>query len=181
MPIPLVAIASALVAGGTLIPHAAGGMIVTAAAGGYIAGTYISTAGIVGLIAAATTTIGAGATILSGTFATLVGSAGIFGTTVGATGITGALMGAGILPATPVAIPLLAGGALIAFAVTAYRLFRLKWKLRKVAVESNPTEELERMSENEMHFSAFEAKLIEAIIKLLTKKMGGLGDDTLRK
>jgi len=57
MPIPLMAIISALAAGGSLVPHAAGGMIVTGA-GGYVAGTYLSTTAIASLLAAATATVG---------------------------------------------------------------------------------------------------------------------------
>lgn len=157
MPIPLIAIVSALAAGGTLVPHAAGVLIVTAATGGYVAGTYITTAGIASLVVAATATVGAGATILTGAAASIIGSAGIFGTTIGATGITGALMSAGLLSSTPIAFPLLAGGALLTFSCTAYYIFRLKWRLQtaKEGVE--------------MQFSETEARVIEAIIKLLSK------------
>jgi hypothetical protein len=52
MPLPLIPVIAALAAGGTLVPHAAGGMIVTSAAG-YVAGTYLTTAALGGLFAAA--------------------------------------------------------------------------------------------------------------------------------
>ena len=76
-------------------------MIVTSAAG-YVAGTYLSTAAISGILAAASTALGAGALYLSGAAGSIIGSAGIFGTTVGASGITGALMSAGIISSTPI-------------------------------------------------------------------------------
>jgi len=57
MPLPLISIIPALIAGGSLVPHAAGGMMVTSVAG-YVAGMYLSTAAITGLIAAATNTLG---------------------------------------------------------------------------------------------------------------------------
>ena len=74
MPLPLIPIISALAAGGTLVPHAAGGMIVTSAAG-YVAGTYLSTAAIGGVLATASTALGAGALYLSG--AAAGGAAGL--------------------------------------------------------------------------------------------------------
>ena len=109
MPLPLIPIISALAAGGSLVPHAAGGLIVTSAsasasasASGYIAGTYLSTAVISGVITTGSATLGAGALYLSGATASVVGSAGIFGTAIDASGITGALMSVGIISATPV-------------------------------------------------------------------------------
>ena len=83
MPIPLLPIAAALTAGGTLVPHAAGGMIVTATTG-YVTGTYIGTAAIASILTLATTTLGMGTALLTGAATAIVGSAGIFGTTVGA-------------------------------------------------------------------------------------------------
>jgi hypothetical protein len=161
MPIPLIPIISALAAGGTLVPHAAGGMIVTSATG-YIAGTYLSTAAIGGLLTAASTTLGAGALYLSGAAGSIIGSAGIFGTTVGASGITGALMSAGIISSTPIWVPLAAGGAAVGGAAGlgygGYRLYKLKKKI------SN-TVECE-----EAQFTETDAKIIEKIIKRLSKK-----------
>jgi len=63
MPIPLIPIISALATGGTLVPHATGGLIVTGASG-YIAGTFLSTTAISGLLATASATLGAGALFL---------------------------------------------------------------------------------------------------------------------
>ncbi len=157
MPIPLVPVVAALAAGGTLVPHAAGGMIVTAASG-YVVGTYLSTAAIAGLLSTAAATLGTGALLVSGAAASIVGSAGIFGTTIGATGITGVLMSAGILPATPVAVPVLAGTAAVGCGYAGYRLFRLK---RKLAAASDGTE---------AQFTELEAKLIERLVKRLAKK-----------
>ena len=161
MPLPLVPIIAALAAGGTLVPHAAGGMIVTSAAG-YVAGTYLSTAALGGLLAAASTALGAGALYLSGAAGSIVGSAGIFGTTVGASGITGALMSAGIISSTPVWVPLAAGGAAAGGAAGlgygAYRLYKMKQKIDKTA------------EGEEAQFTETEANIVERIIKRLSKK-----------
>lgn len=157
MPIPLIPIISALAAGGTLVPHATGGLIVTGASG-YIAGTFLSTTAISGLLVTASATLGAGALYLSGAAVSIVGSAGFLGTTIGATGITGALMSAGILSSTPIWVPLIAGGATIGCGYGSYRLLKLKRKL-------NETPQGE-----EAQFSKTEAKIIEKIIKKLAKK-----------
>jgi len=163
MPLPLIPIVSALAAGGTLVPHAAGGMIVTSAAG-YVAGTYLSTAAIGGLLAAASTALGAGALYLSGVAGSVIGSAGIFGTTVGATGITGALMSAGIISSTPIWVPLAIGGAAVGGAAGlgygGYRLFRLKQK-----IGSTP-------QGGEAQFTETEAKIVENVIRRLVRKEG---------
>jgi hypothetical protein len=157
MPIPLIPIISALAAGGTLVPHATGGLIVTGA-GGYIAGTFLSTAAISGLLATASATLGAGVLYLSGTAASVIGGAGIFGTTVGATGITGVLMSAGLISSTPVWVPIAASGAAIGCGYGGYRLYRLKRKL-------NNTPEGE-----EALFTGTEARMVEKVIKRLAKK-----------
>lgn len=161
MPLPLIPIVSALAAGGTLVPHAAGGMIVTSAAG-YVAGTYLSTAAIGGLLAAASTALGAGALYLSGVAGSAIGSAGIFGTTIGATGITGALMSAGIISSTPIWVPLAIGGAAVGGAAGlgygGYRLFKLKQKIASTA------------NGEEAQFTETEAKIVESIIERLGKK-----------
>jgi len=161
MPLPLIPIISALATGGTLVPHAAGGMIVTSAVG-YVAGTYLSTAAIGGLITAASTALGAGALYLSGVAGSIIGSAGIFGTTVGASGITGALMSVGIISSTPIWVPLAVGGAAAGGAAGlgygGYRLYKLKQKI------SNTHEG------EEAQFTETEANIVEKIIKRLGKK-----------
>jgi hypothetical protein len=95
---------------------------------GYVAGTYLSTAAITGLIAAASTTFGAGALFLSGAAGSIIGSAGVFGTTVGASGLTGSLMSAGIIASTPIWAPVVitagtvtAAGAGVILAVKNYK------------------------------------------------------------
>jgi uncharacterized membrane protein len=157
MPIPLIPIISALAAGGTLVPHAAGGLIVTGASG-YVAGTFLSTAAINGLLATASATLGAGALYFSGAAASIVGSAGIFGTTIGATGITGALMSVGIISSTPVWVPIAASGAALGCGYGSYRLYKLRKK-----VSDTPEGE-------EAQFTETEAKVIEKIIKRIAKK-----------
>lgn len=161
MPLPLIPIISALAAGGTLVPHAAGGMIVTSAAG-YVAGTYLSTAAIGSLLAAASTALGAGALYFSGIAGSVIGSAGIFGTTVGATGVTGALMSAGIISSTPIWVPIAVGGAAIGGAAGlgygGYRLFKLRQKIANTA------------NSEEAQFSETEAKIVEQVIKRLGNK-----------
>lgn len=161
MPLPLIGIIPALMAGGTLVPHAAGGMIVSSAAG-YVAGTYLSTGAIAALLAAASTTLGGAAVYLSGAAGGIIGGAGIFGTTVGASGLTGALMSAGIISSTPLWMPLAAGGAAGGVAAGlgygSYRLYKLRKKLA-----TTPEGE-------EAQFSEKEAKIVERIIKLMSRK-----------
>lgn len=167
MPLPLIPIISALAAGGTLVPHAAGGMIVTSAAG-YVAGTYLSTAAIGGLLTAASSVLGAGALYLSGAAGSIIGSAGIFGTSVGASGITGALMSVGIISSTPIWVPLAIGGAIAGctagLGYGGYRLYRLKQKV------SDTTEG------EEAQFTETEANMIEKIIKRLSQKESPSGE-----
>lgn len=156
MPVPLIPIVAALAAGGTLVPHAAGGMIVTAASG-YVAGTYIGSVAVASILAAATTALGVGTAALAGAAGTIVGGAGIFGTSIGASGLTGFLMSAGVLSATPIALPAGAFAAAIGGIYIWYVLFKLKRKLHKASTGV------------EVHFTETEAKIIEVLIKLLSK------------
>ena len=157
MPIPLIPIAVAVSAGGTLVPHAAGGMIVSTA-GGYVTGTYLSTTAIASIFAASTSAIGVGAVTYTGIIAKIVGSAGIFGTTIGATGLTGYLMRAGIMKTTPILLPVAISGGVIGLIILFIGLFKLNWKLKK-AKEGN-----------EVDFKSLDAKIIEALVKLLSQK-----------
>jgi hypothetical protein len=114
MPLPLISIIPALIAGGFLVPHAAGGMMVATVAD-YVAGTHLSTAAITDLLAAASTTLGAGALFLSEAAGSNIDSAGVYGPTVGVSGITGSLMSAGIIGSTPIWAPVvITAGALTA-------------------------------------------------------------------
>ncbi len=158
MPLPLVPVIAALAAGGSLVPHAAGGVIVTMGASGYVAGTYLSTAAIASLLTGAGALLGAGTLTLTGATAAIIGSAGIFGTTIGASGFTGFLMSAGILPATPIGVPIAVGGAAVGTGYLSYLLLRLRSKLRR-------TKEGE-----EVQFTEIEAKIIEAVIRRFAKK-----------
>lgn len=158
MPLPLIPIFTALAAGGSLVPHAAGGMIVTMGASGYVAGTYLSSAAIASLVTGAGAVLGAGALTLTGAASAIIGSAGIFGTTVGASGLTGVLMSAGIIPATPIGVPIAIGTAAAGAGYLSYLLVKLRRKLR--AAENG----------QEVHFTESEAKVIEAIIRRAAKK-----------
>ena len=158
MPLPLIPVIAALAAGGTLVPHAAGGLIVTAVTGGYVAGTYLSTAAVASIIVGATATIGASAVAVTGAASALIGGVGIFGTTVGATGLTGVLMSAGILPATPIAVPIAIAGALAGSGYFAYYLLRLRRKATSA------------IAGQEAHFSEREATVIQGLVKFLATK-----------
>ncbi len=157
MPLPLIPIATALAAGGTLVPHAAGGLIVTSV-GGYVAGTYLSTATITALLVGSATALGTGAAVLSGAAAAAVGGAGIFGTTIGATGITGFLMSAGIIASTPVWVPVAIAGAGAGISYGAYRYYALRKKL--IATPEG----------EEAQFTESEAKVIEWLLRKLSKE-----------
>jgi hypothetical protein len=158
MPLPLVPIIAALAAGGSLVPHAAGGLIVTMGTSGYVAGTYLSTTAIASLVSGAGALLGAGALTLTGATAAIIGSAGIFGTTLGASGLTGILMSAGILPATPIVVPIAVAGAAAGTGYLSYLLLRLRTKLRRAK------------DGEEVQFSDIEAKIIEAVIRRFAKK-----------
>ena len=157
MPLPLIPIAAALAAGGTLVPHAAGGLIVSTA-GGFVAGTYLSTAAIAGLIAGGAGIIGAGTAVLTGAAASAIGSAGIFGTTLGATGLTGALMSAGLISSTPIWVPAAIGGATAGLGFGAYKYYQLRKKLTATPVG------------HEAYFTKTEAKTIERLLRLAAKR-----------
>ena len=163
MPLPLIPVFAALAAGGTLVPHAAGGMIVSSV-GGYVAGTYLSTTAIGGLLTATSTILGGGALYLSGAAAGIIGTAGIFGTGIGATGITGALMSVGIIAATPIWAPLAIGGAAAGGAAGlgygGYRIFKLKQKINSASKDV------------EVQFTDVDAKIIEKVINRLSKRAG---------
>ncbi|GGO80034.1 hypothetical protein GCM10011348_15820 [Marinobacterium nitratireducens] len=122
------------------------------ASGGYVAGTFLSTAAVNGLLATASATFGAGALYLTGATTGIVGSAGIFGTTIGATGITGALMSAGLLSSTPVWVPIAGGTAALGCTYIGYKLYKLRHKLI-----TTPDGE-------EAIFTEDEAKMIEKVI-----------------
>lgn len=162
MPIPLIAAAQALAAGGTLVPHAAGGLIVSSG-GGYVAGTYLSTAAISGLISGAVVSgasaIGAGALMVSGLAGKMIGGAGLFGTTVGSSGIIGGLMSIGLLSSTPVWVPLAVGGAaaggVAGLGYGAYREIGFRKKLK--AAEGG----------EEVVFTEAEARRIERLLRRL--------------
>ncbi|MEX5687876.1 DUF7693 family protein [Pseudomonas silesiensis] len=165
MAIPLIPVMAALAAGGTLVPHAAGGMIVTSATG-YVVGTYLSTAAISTIFysvgATAMAAFGLGTAAVAGAGSAIIGSAGLFGTTVGATGLTGILISAGLISATPIAVPVglgLAGLTGIgAIGYTAVQMRKVKHRLAEVPAGV------------ELKFSERDAKLIEKLIKWLGNK-----------
>ena len=165
MPIPVIPVIAALAAGGSLVPHAAGGMIVTSAAG-YVVGTYLSTAAISTIIysAGATTlaALGLGTAAVAGAGSAIIGSAGLFGTTVGASGLTGILMSAGLISATPIAVPVGLGLAgITGIGVIGYAAVQMRKMKRRLA---------EVPAGVELEFSEKDAKLIEKLIKWLGNK-----------
>lgn len=162
MALPLIPIITALATGGILVPHAAGGMIVTSAAG-YVAGTYLSTSAIAGLLAGATATVGAGIALAATSMTGIIGAtvartaAPVIATTTAttvpaaATGVLGFLTG-------PVGISLAVGGAVLGIGYGGYRIIMLNRK-----VTDTPKGEEAQFTENE-------AKIVAGIIKKLAKK-----------
>lgn len=67
-------------------------------------------------------------------------------------------MSAGILPATPIGVPIAIGAAGIGTGYLSYLLLKLRKKLRSAEVGS------------EVQFTELEAKIIEAIIRRFAKK-----------
>lgn len=158
MPLPIVPFVAALMAGGSLVPHAAGGFIVTSSAAGYVAGTYVSSATIASLLAGASAALGVGALTFSGAASAIIGTAGIFGTTAGASGLTAALMSAGILPSTPIWVPIAAVGSGIGIVYLSYLVWKLRRKLKTAC------------NGQEMRFTEKEAKIVEAILRRAAKQ-----------
>lgn len=154
---PLIPILSVFAAGGGLVAHSSGGVIASTATTGYVAGTYLSSSAVASLVAGASAALGTGILTLSGFASAIVGSAGIFGTTIGASGLTGFLMSVGLMPATPIWVPIAVGGTIIGSAYIAYLLLRLRLKLKRAA------------SGKEVVFTDREAKIIELIVKWLAK------------
>jgi membrane protein implicated in regulation of membrane protease activity len=177
MVLPLIPVVAALSTGGNLVAHSAGGLIVySAASGGYVAGTYISTAALASFLTGGAAVLGAAGTAaiggaaiwaygtLGGALASIIGSAGIFGTTIGATGVTGVLMKVGIIPAVPVFVPVAIGVALLAAIALATLAV-----LRAMSVQRLRHRVLSASDDEELQFSAREAKLVERIIKNVSK------------
>lgn len=173
MVFPLIPVVTALLSGGIILPHSAGGLIVASAATGqYIAGTYMSTAAIstylMGTAAVGVTTLGAGALTLSSAISAAasgaIGTAGWFGTTVGATGATGFLMRQGLLPATPIAIPIAVGVCGIVAVVSAVWLVGRRYASMRRGIRRSVK------VEKEYNFSEREAKLIESLIRGSARK-----------
>lgn len=157
MPIPLIPIIAALVAGGTLVPHAAGGLIVTSV-GGYVIGTYLSTAAVTTLVVGGVSALGAGAAVVSGAAAAVIGGAGILGTTIGASGITGLLMSVGLIASTPIWVPVAIGASATGVTYGVFKYYQLRKKL-KATPEGQ-----------EAQFTEAEAKVIERILRWLAKR-----------
>lgn len=122
-------------------------------ASGYVAGTYLSSAAISGLVTAKSTALGVGILSVTGVGTAIIGSAGIFGTTIGASGLTGVLMSIGIVPATPIGVPIAIGAATLGGGYLAFVLAKLRRKLKKAA------------SGDDVEFSEVEAKIREALIR----------------
>lgn len=159
MAFPLIPIATALAAGGSLVPHAAGGMIVTSA-GGYVAGTYLSTSAIAGLLTAATATAGTGVALAIGSVKGLLGATLARTAAIGSTSaVTGTAATAGVAGAlaSPLWLSLSAGGVVLGLGYGIYRLAQLKRK----AAATPPG--------GEAQFTDADAQLVERLIKRAAK------------
>ena len=168
MAIPLVV--SALLAGGVLVPHAAGGLIVSSSAG-YVAGTYLSTTAIAGILGAAATSAGAGVAVATGVgrsvltrFFTTQAATTVVGTTTVATGTAAATVGVetavgavtGFL-SSPALAYIATGCAIASIGYGAHKFLKLKQKLNSVS------------KSQEVQFTEGEAKIIELIIRRQAK------------
>ena len=165
--IPLIPIIAALTAGGAIVPHAAGGFIVSGAAG-YIAGTYLSTAGVAALLGMATVGAGITAAAVTGVAASVIGSAGVFGTTVGSSGIIGGLMSVGIISSVPVMVPVAIATAALGGAGAAtygsYKLYEMRKRIKSVELGK------------ELTFSDKDAKFVQKLLQIQFKKDKKDGD-----
>lgn len=149
--------------------HSSGGLIVLSSTGSYVAGTYISTAALASFLTGTAVVYTAGAaTLVVSTFSlaystavgagiALVGTAGWFGTTLGATGLTGLLMRWGILPATPVWVPVVLGVAILGFIIVFGWLLARRVRRLKDKITNTPNNE-------EAQFTKREARLVEKMI-----------------
>ncbi len=163
MPIPLIPVVTALLAGGALVPHAAGGLIVTSAAAstaGYVAGTYLSTAAVTGIMTAVgaggVASVGALTVFASRMLAKTAVTSAAATTGVSATGV--AATTTGLLSLTPALLSLTAGLTALGLGYRVYQFYELK---RKVAKSTNG---------HEVVFTEKEAKLVEDVIKSVAKK-----------
>lgn len=159
MVLPLFPVVAALGAGGQLVAHSAGGLIVLSSTGSYVAGTYISTAALASFLTGSAVAVGAGQVAvvgglivaayrtLPGVAVSLIGGAGYFGTTVGATGITGFLMARGILPSTPILVPVsIALFTVLSILFLAFLTVRRIRQIRKKALDTPEGQEAHSQS-----------------------------------
>ena len=159
MPIPLIPVVTAILAGGALVPHAAGGLIVTSAAG-YVAGTYLSTTVVAGIM----TAVGAGAIASVGTltaFASRMLAKTAVTSAVATTGVTAtgtAAVATGVLSLAPALLSLTAALTILGLGYRAYQFYELQSKVSK-----SP-------EGHEVVFTEDEAKLFEDVIKSVAKK-----------
>lgn len=161
MAIPLIPIVYALIAGGTLVPHAAGGMIVTSAAG-YITGTYLSTSAIASLLATAGTGTGlalAGAA-LKGVVGKMLARTAAVPVVTGVAATTGVTAATGVASVlvSPALVSVTTGVAVLGLGYSVYRLYNLKRKVDSI------------QEGKEAQFTETETKIVEKIIKRLAKK-----------
>ncbi len=166
MAFPLIPIVTALAAGGTLVPHAAGGMIVTAA-GGYVAGTYLSTVAIGGVLAVATAAVGSGLALAVSAAKGVIGASlarAAVPTLAGTATLTGGAASAGVvsLLTAPVWLSLTTGGVALGLGYGVYRIAKLKQKATQTPAGV------------EAQFSDADANLVELVIKRLAKQAGAV-------
>ena len=163
MPLPI-ALIPALIAGGTLVPHATGGLIVTST-GGYVAGTFLSASTLSGLIGGGLFSGGLGLGVL-GTLglSSIIGSTGFFGTGFGASGLTGVAISAGLISTTPIWMPTITVvGGLSVFGGTGYLMYD---KVKRGKIKDSILEKIQSpVIGEEIIFTEQEAKFIEGELK----------------
>lgn len=174
MALPIVM--AALLAGGTLVPHAAGGLIVSSA-GGYVAGTYLSTSAVASILMSlgVTSTVSTAwlGTIALPRIASIARALKLASVTGGAvattatvtTGVETAVVSSAASTAagaslSTIAIPLI--GISLALLIT--YIYRLIKKVKK------HSKNLEHDSNQELMFTEMEAKVIEAMVRYLPQK-----------
>lgn len=163
-----IAVIPALLAGGTLVPHAAGGLIVTGASG-YVAGTYLSTTTIGIMIGGTTVATGGGAVLGAsklGILPKLFGTAG-----------PSATVGIGTAVATPLLLPFLCATAIGSVFAVGYSIVEAERNMRRKEIieliKSTPSGEEAQFTEEQAEF------IYKYIFQLLVEGLSDIISKTL--